>query len=387
MYVLMYTLLSLMSIHLYVSVDKPDDPWEGQNLLALLYLLFFITIFCKILAKGTSQKVIIAHPPVKYMYPLYIVIIILSLLNVSTITQDFTTGIISLATDESYGQALYHELSQAAHSTHGGGPTNYLSVLSNLSQGLAPILFLYYLTTDNKKILILIGLGFASVISLMQAISVGSRSAVLQGLMNFIAAILFLYRFYSKSIIRIMRPVFISIFSVLVASLVFITASRLQSNNLNPIFFLETYASQSTLLFGHYGFDNGEIRKGDRTMPLFKSIFTKDVARSYGEREIKYKHMKLNESVFVTFVGDCVFDYGIIGGAIFLTFIYLLVKHFLFSHNKVFYFDQILIAYFTSFLLNGFYLWPYPDFGGNLLFGSLIMLALFFKFKRYESKY
>jgi hypothetical protein len=387
LYTLLYFLLSIMAIHLYVTVTRPDDyPWQGQNFFALLYLFFFIVLFSRVLAKGTYDKQCIAHPSNTYLMPIYIIIIILSLLNVITVSQDFFTGIISLATEDSYGQSLYHELSQSAHSVHSGGVINYISVVSNISQGLAPILFLYYLTTPKKKSIIVIGLGIAAFISLMQAISVGSRSAILQGLMNIGGGLLVLYRYYSSKIIRIIRPVFIIIFAIIASGFTFITISRLQTNNLNSFFFLETYASQSYLLFGHYGFDNGQVRNGDRTMPLVKSVFTKDVARTYGEREIKYNRMKLNESVFVTFVGDCVFDYGVFGGAFFLMCLYLLIRFFLINKRKILYFDQVLISYLVIFLLNGFYLWPFPDFGGNLLFCSLIFLALFFRTKRHESK-
>ena len=139
------------------------------------------------------------------------------------------------------------------------------------------------------------------------------------------------------------------------------------------------------MYFGKYGFENGETRDGDRIMPLVKSIFVKDVARSYVDRESKFKHMKIRENVFVTFVGDCVFDFGVLGGALFLFLLYFAFKSFLNNTGKVLYLDQLIILYMVCNLLNGFYLWPFSDFGGNLKLITLFLLVFFFNLTRKQS--
>ncbi len=387
LYVFFYAASAAFACHLYATVYNPK--WIGINPLCLLYMMFFIIVFAKFLMKETSVNCPIAHPPVFYMLPIYVIVILLSLSGIVEVWENFHTGIISLAVDESYGQELYSELNTSVHTADVGGDTNVLSVLSNITKGIAPILFLYYLTTSHKKIWIVIGLGLSSMVTFMLAISSGSRSAIVQQLMSISAAAFFLWKYYNKKTKRISFPILIAIFSVIIAGFMFITLSRSNATHGGNTFeFIESYAAQSYLFFGSKGFKNEQIRNGDRTIPLLKSIFTDDVARSYAERERKYTKMAAPESVFSSFVGDCVFDFGIIGGSLFLAIFYALLASFFKKRKRkqVLYVDQIIIIYLVAYLLNGFYLWPFSDYGGNLFLVTSLLIAVYIKRLHYVAK-
>ena len=381
LYFLFYTILSVMSIHLFIVGEPNLFNWKDINILPLLYQQFFIAIFCIVLAKVDSKAEYAAQPKSNILYFVYIFVITFSLLDLINVWEDFSTGIVMLATDDQYGAELYNELSEMVYSTR-SGPKQYISVVANITKHLAPILFLHYLANPKKNMFILIGLGCSSVVAIMSAISIGSRLGIVQEVMNIIGGMWLMRRFYSRRVIAWMRPIAVAFGTIVLVGFLSITLSRANKKNDSVLLFLESYASQSFLYFGSHGFSNEQIRYGDRTIPLLKSIFVKDVARSYIDRVDKYKKMKINEKVFVSFVGDCVFDYGIIGGTIFLLLLYTLFRVLLFPPGKLLYFDKIIAAFMLIWLLNGFYAWPYSDFGGNLSFISLLFLACFFRKSR-----
>jgi len=381
LYFLFYTILSFLSIHLYITGTPNLFDWKEINLFPLLYQQFFIAIFCILLARIDYKAEYIAQPQSYIIYLVYVFVITFSLLDIINVWEDFSTGIILLATDDQYGAELYNDLSEMVYTTRSGAK-QYISVIANITKHLAPILFLHYMAYPKKNIFILLGLGCSSLVSIMSAISIGSRLGIVQEMMNIIGGIWLMRRFYSRRIILWMRPIGIAFGTIIMIGFLSITLSRAGKTNINPLSFVESYASQSFLYFGSHGFNNEQIRYGDRTIPLLKSIFAKDVARSYIDRVDKYKKMKINEKVFVSFVGDCVFDYGVIGGTIFLFLLYSMFRTLLLPIGETLYFDKVVLTYMLIWLLNGFYAWPYSDFGGNLSFISLLLLSLFFRKSR-----
>ena len=385
LYMVFYTMSAILAIHLYGYYYHRLYSWDGQNLFCLIYLLFFIVLFINLLNKYKFSNKQIAHPPGQFINPLCVSIILVSLIDIIDIWENFSTGIILLLTDEEYGNELYLMLNDSVHSV-GSREGNVLNVLSTIGKSIAPLLLVYYLTRPGKNLFITIGLIAATLMSFMHGISVGSRHALVSGLMNLIAGFYLLRHFYSNKTMTWLRPIAIGAVSVIVLSFGILTISRSNATHEGKTFaFVESYVSQSFLYFGKYGFDNGERRDGDRIVPLIKSIFVKDVARSYVDREQKFKHMKIRENVFVTFVGDCVFDFGVIGGALFLFLLYYTFKAFLNKKGKILYFDQIIILYLICNLLNGFYLWPFSDFGGNLKLFTLLLLVFFFNLTRKQT--
>jgi oligosaccharide repeat unit polymerase len=217
----------------------------------------------------------------------------------------------------------------------------------------------------------------------MYSISMGMRSVLIQNLLTSLFVFLFLYKYFNKKILKYLKPILSIFLAVVISGFMLITISRSIGRGKNPVEFMESYLSQSFLYFGQYGFDNGsEIRYGDRTFPFFKSFISDDVARTSYERRLKYKKMHINESVFVSFVGDFVFDYGPYGAFFVLLILFFLFKCFLKGPRDKLYFDQILIIYIIIYLLSGFYLYPFAEYAGNIKLAAIILLSLFFKSRR-----
>ena len=383
-----YAIISILAIHLYSENPYGElHPWFNISLYALLYLFFFIYIFCTLLLKPSKAKILIDIPN-KYLVPLYIFVIIFSLLDIVPTIKNFRTGLFLMMMDSQYGNILYQESTlEGVHTAQVRGAISFIGVFSNFARNLAPVMLLYSLANKNSNKYIVFGLLLATFTTYMTAISLGLRSIIVQNLLTFIFLFSFLYKFYSVKVKKIIIPVLSTMMGIIILGGALITSSRVDALDTDASTFVESYASQSVLYFGCYGFDNGnQIRNGDRTFPLIKSFFSDDVARSTFDRRQKYQSMYINESVFTTFVGDFVFDFGIIGGACVMLSMYFLFKILLSKISHHIHFHDILIVYLLIYMLCGFYLYPLSDFVGNIMLIGILIISCFYRSIVHEQK-
>ena len=142
------------------------------------------------------------------------------------------------------------------------------------------------------------------------------------------------------------------------------------------------YAGQENLYFNNFGLDNGGLRYGDRTFPLFKKMLGfENVPDNFWERRSKYPNLQINDEVFIGFIGDFTLDFGpFITPFIFIFFtIFILNKTII--RNKVILFHQLILLHFVMCLcmLGGMKLYPFSDVGGNLQLIIYFLAFLFFR--------
>ena len=142
------------------------------------------------------------------------------------------------------------------------------------------------------------------------------------------------------------------------------------------------YIGQQNLYFNSYALDDGGIRYGDRTFPVFKRMLGFDnVPQNYTQRRAKYPNLKINDEVFSSFVGDFVIDFGpIIAVIIFLIF-FLYSKEHTKPQSGILPFHRLLLLHFIMCICmqGGLKLYPYSDLGGNLKLIMFIMCYIAFK--------
>jgi oligosaccharide repeat unit polymerase len=373
-----YTLINILALHYYNNNDE-GDVYVGQHLLFLIYLFVFIYLFCKPLVKSDRSNRFLVKTKQRQITILCIFVAGLSLVGITDIIKEFYTGIFMLASDDGYGATLYQELRMSMDESK-SGVANYIAVFTNIARSISPIFLFIYLTFNKKNIAVVVALIFASLTLLLHAVSTGSRSAIIDGMLNFGFMFFYMWKYYSASLKKVLFPLIVACSIVFMSGFIFITISRSLRNNLNPIGFVEKYLAISPLNFGKYGLDNGEIRYGDRTLPLFKSLFTDNVARTYAMRIDKYTSMKINESTFSTFISDFIFDYGVVLGTLVLLLIIFLFNKGINSppHNVICYHHIVLIYLLMNFL-NGYYLYTMSDYLGNLKLLFLVLLYFYLK--------
>lgn len=375
-----YTCLAILAFHLYLNSSKT---FCGQNLLAHIYLAIIIYYFSACLANLEKRPLVLIHPSPRIMNPIYIVVITFSLIGIPQVISSFAHGFLMLMIDDEYGAQLYSSMMTTDNMLGGdNGGVQYLNVLTNMSRTFAPFLFLYYLSVPKKNKFIFIGLLLSFLLLFMSLISLGSRSSLVSRGMFLLFMFLFMKRFYSPKLLKKIRPFLICFTAVVFSSILLITVSRALVDGSNPLKFVESYASQSILNFGKYGLDPGGCRYGDRIFPVFKSIFTSNVADTYAKRMDKYTSLNIDESSFYTFVGDFILDFGVIGGTVVLALIYLFFKNKLRTSRIGI--QHLSIVYLLIMLLCGFYLYPLSDNAGNL---TVIMFLIVYYIFKYTKSY
>jgi oligosaccharide repeat unit polymerase len=209
----------------------------------------------------------------------------------------------------------------------------------------------------------------------------------LETLLSLIITYFALKRFLQPKINRIIKIVGLSLLLASLIPLVALTISRFGNSKKGSMASVYFYGGQENLYFNYYGLDNGGIRYGDRTFPLFKRILGFDnVPKNFMERRDKYPHLKMSDENFYTFVGDFTLDFGpVIATLIFLVFtLFVTIKTKI--RNGIIRFHQLILLHFVMCLcmLGGLKLYPFSDVGGNL---QLIMYFLAYLFFRLDYNY
>jgi hypothetical protein len=101
------------------------------------------------------------------------------------------------------------------------------------------------------------------------------------------------------------------------------------------------------------------------------------------ERRQMYSHLKIDNRVFYTFVGEFTFDYGPS-----MAFLILIIISILFNKvlsKKVYHFGHVLLLFLLyKICTHGFGLYGYTNVGGNLSILFIIFLYILFQQTRYK---
>ena len=326
-------------------------------------------VFWPILKYNTNKIDEIQKIPTVYLYTISIIFIIASLVQLPNIISDFIASITKLLTTSSGGQDLYNKTLAESYSLGDGKISNLASIISNAFGNFGILLFFYYLTLKKRRKLILIGLFISSIMSIIINIILGQRGPILGTLLSMIITYFALRKFFQPKVNRIIKIVGISLLLASLIPIAALTISRFGRSAQGSMSTIYYYGGQENLYFNNYGLDNGGIRYGDRTFPLFKRILGfEDVPNNFWERREKYPNLKINDKFFYTFVGDFTIDFGpLIASIIFILFtILVIIKTKI--RNRIIRFHQLILLHFVMSvcMIGGMKLYPFSDVGGNL---------------------
>ena len=375
-----YLIYAITSLILY---NSPFYHFNRIRLFPFIYLfVILMLVFWPILKYNANKINEIQKVPSIYFYIISIIFIIASLVQLPTIISDFAFSIKKIMTSSSGGLDLYNKTLAQAHSIGDGRISNFASIISNAYGNFGILLFFYYLTRKKRSKLILIGLFISSIISILSNISLGQRGPILETILSMIITYFALRRFFQPKVNRIIK---IAGCSLLIASLIpviALTISRFGNSTKGSMSTVYYYGGQENLYFNNYGLDDGGIRYGDRTFPLFKRILGfENVPKNFMERRDKYPHLKINDEVFCTFVGDFTIDFGpVIATSIFLFFtLFVVIKTKI--RNGIIRFHQLILLHFVMSvcMIGGMKLYPFSDVGGNLQLIGYFIAYMFFR--------
>lgn len=377
--------LSIISLFLY-NDEESLSKFNNLTLLPFIYLFVVSRIVLSPLysydIKGATNLVG-ANPT--FIMVFSIIYIASAIISVPNTISNFSTGISKMLIDDMAGADLYMESLDSVEQT-GSGISNLGSILSGAFSGVAFVFFFYYLSQKKRNRIMIYLLLVCLFAGAVGSIAVGQRGGLVEDLNKFVISYLLFRPFLPEQINKITKRILLVAALLAIVPLSLLTISRFGQSGGNVGSSVTYYAGQSALYFDNYGLDDNGIRYGDRTFPLFKRMFGfSNVPKNFYDRRNKYPHLKINDEVFCTYVGDWTIDFGPIAAFILLVMISVIFsKSTYIRGGKVKLHQLILLHLLVVVCTQGvFKLYPFSDVGGNLRL--MVYLVTFFIFK-FESQ-
>lgn len=309
-------------------------------------------------------------------------IAVLAFLIIPDIIANFKTGFIQLLIDSDAGHDAYNEqLSNIVN--QGKSIGNLPAILYNATSEIGIFLFFYFLSLRQHKWLILC-LGLNMLVSLLVPVMNGLRGPVIAAFLAILAAYFLFENRLSANLVKIIRIAGITLFALISIPITAITVSRFEEEKAGVASSLSRYIGQGPLYFNNYALDDGGIRYGDRTFYLLKRVIDPSTPTNYLERRMKYGHLKIDDEVFSTYVGDFCIDLGpIFAFLLFVVFNAWVVSQMrVRGKNDTIYLHQMLLLFFTICIMvqGSMSLYSFADLAGL----KIIAIAVLYFYLKYH---
>lgn len=335
--------------------------------------------------KYNPKDIKVFHPANRFLLnSISCIIIICALINLPSAIIHLREGLILMFLSSSGGQELYQEMIESGTDA-GGAISNIPSIISNAFTNIA-ILFLFYLLTQKKKSkFMIVGLGISVLSNIMHFLSTGQRGGVVRILLTVFITYFAVKDFLIDDIKKKIRRVGLVFIILISIPLVAITISRFAYRDTGVQGSFVDYIGQANLNFNNYGLDNGGIRYGDRTFPLFKRMLGfENVPKNFWERRNKYANLHISDQYFITYVGDFTLDFGPTVAAIIMLLFSVFATYKTRIRNHEFFFEQLILLHFVMCITmqGAMELYTFSDVQGNLRVIVVFLCYISFKLFR-----
>lgn len=360
-------LYSIFSLFLFY------DPFWGPefnqlHLFPFLYLYIMLMIAAWPVFKFNQLKIKQIQKPSNILFnAIFYIIIVSTYAGLVNGLPKLADGFMKILFDSTAGLAIYKETMEASEAMNigDGKISNLPSIISGLLSDLGILMLFYNMTLKKSRHIITICLTIACLYPILDQISVSQRGPVLDRFFTIIISYFTLRKFIPRNINNIIKTLGILLVISITIPLVAITSSRFDREGsggaMSSVLF---YVGQENLFFNNYGLNNGGLRYGDRTFPMFKRMLGfKNVPHNFYERRAKYNNLKINDEVFVGFVGDFTLDFGpYIAFLIFILFTLFILRSTR-LHNGRILFHQLILLHFVMCICiqGGMKLFSYSD--------------------------
>lgn len=378
-----YLLYSIASLVLFNNPYYRDS-FNELKIFPFVYLYVMLLVASLPVLQYNKSNITEIQRPSDILFNIFIFVFIASsfvgLLDIRT----NISKIISMFFDSAVGQTLYSE-AMADGFDAGYAVSNVPAIISGSFSNLGILFFFYYLTKKKKNPLIAASLFVACIIGIISYLSTGQRGGVFIRLATFVITYFAFNRFLSKKLRRVVLWLGLLLITACILPIAALTSSRFNNTgnlNFDAKSSIVMYVGQENLFFNNYGLDNGGIRYGDRTIPLFKRMLGyKDVPRNFWDRRNKYTTLKIDDQAFYTFVGDFTIDYGpYIGGLIIVLFSIFAIKKTKIKDGRILFYQLILIHFVMCVCIQGgMSLFSFSDVAGNINIMMYVIAYVCFK--------
>ena len=367
--ILLFCLYAVCGCFLYI------DEWIGETynkyplslfLFVYLYIMLLVSIYP--VMKFDSRKIVYLKAN-NYVVidTIAVIFIIASILTLPETISKINAGITQILIDTEGGVDLYREkMETSVEISSDRSITNLPSIFINVFSGVAILILVFNLAVGRKKRL-MVYLFLSMLLLPFYHLAESQRGPALELPMILCVSFFMFYHWYSEKLRKWALRTMLAFALAFLIPFLAISISRFGERDGGVTSSLINYTGQNILYFNIYSIDNNGIRYGDRCFPLFKEVLGFDnVPKSFWERRLKYPNLKINDEVFINYVGDFVLDFGlIITVFIFIGFslwFYRCTKY----RGNVYYFHNLVIIIFLIELSaqGGMKLFPFADTSG-----------------------
>lgn len=363
-----YILYPIVGAFWFFSYDSIYGETEPLRLFPFIYLALLEWVALYPILRYDRNDIQQIEPPTMVFLNLFAIIyFVCALVQIPHIITNMADGLRAIVMDSNAGADIYYE-SQSEDSTYDGAITNLTAIIFNIFSPLVFILFFYYLTLEKRYIWAEIGFGICILIKSFYSLSNGQRTEVTMSILNILVAYLALKPMLSERIQRVVRRVLIVLGIAVAIPFIALSLSRFGEREGGVLGGVVYYVGEAPYYFNDYALDADGTRQGDRTCNVFKKLAGMNSPNGIFDVRNEYSDMKMDDSVFSTFVGDFVLDFGPIWTAIVFILFSLLFTHATRANvpNQI-PFHRLILAYFAMSVCmqGGFYLFNYA-FEANL---------------------
>lgn len=377
---LSYVLYPIIGAFWFFDQDNIYGDIEPLKLFPFIYLAVLQWIAVRpILQYDRNHIQQIEQPSMSFLNIFAAIYIVCTLLQIPHIIANIADGIRNIMVDTAAGADMYLE-SQVEDSSYDGSVSNLPAIIFNIFSPLAFILFFYYMTLGRKYLWAIIGFGLCVLIKSFHSLSNGQRTEVTMSVINIFVAYVALKPILSDRIKRYVRIVLTFFAISITIPFVALTVSRFGEKQGGTTGGLVYYIGEAPYYFNNYALDAGGTRHGDRTCNVFKKLIGKPSPNGIFDVREAYPMLKMDDSIFSTFIGDFVLDFGATATAIiFILFSILFTRLTLTNGPNQIPFHRLILIYFAMSVCmqGGFYLFNYA-FEGNLQILAIFVFYVFF---------
>lgn len=377
--ILSYLIFGIISFLLYQN-PSARRAYGSLSFFPFLYLYVALLISSLPIIKFDTYHIEHILPPSKKLLNYFsIIFILISLTQIPSIVQNITSGMISILTDSDAGLELYKE--NSGQGVSDGSISNIFAIVYNVVSPVSILFLFFYLTLRNPNIIIIIGYGACVLIDLLSQLSRGLRTSTTLTAFTIIITYFAFKPFFTEKVKYYVKRILLISFILVAIPFLAITISRFGSSDKGASSSLLSYMGMSTLNFNNYGLDAGGIRYGDRTSTIFKQMLGMDTVTDFYEARFKYSHLKMDDSVFYTFIGDFTLDYGpVIAFVLFCVFSYIFCNSTkpIYRTKTIPFYKLILLYFAMSVCMQGsMYLFSF-SYTRNLVIIAMLLIYLVF---------
>lgn len=380
--ILSYLVYGILSFILY-SDNYLGKSYGELNLFPFIYLFIMLYMFLSSVFKYEKAVVVRVIEPSKIIVQIFLLVYsFCAIIIIPNTIGSFREGIATLLLDTSGGSELYNEALENYVIREKGvsGIYGLISIIYNIFSDIAKFVFFYYLTLKNKKKIFIYLFSLVFLFGLLYPLSKGGRTDVIMSLFSLFMALSLFWPFYSNTLKKILKKCVIVLIIIVSVPFMALTISRFGERDSGTSGGILSYAGQAPLNFNLKALDAGGTRNGDRTINLFKQFIFDDTPRDINEVRMKYRHLKMDDSIFSTYVGDFVLDYGPIGAFIIFIILSLYFNNKIRIRNKTISFRSLFLIYFILCVAmhGGMYLFYYSFMGNLHIIAFIFMYVVFY---------